>query len=446
MNGYSTNAAPALKSIVPHIEKIGSAQGDAKKAAKEHADELKKMKESAEESIKPMIERLKDNKKAIDDAKKSLKDKSDEWKKYRAEGVKALSDVNAEIAKVKAEAADIKLKFSTDRDSKLGERSVQVAEEIRKANEEIAGLKADIAKEDDPDKQKQLVDLQKNLVSLEKEREYIKSNAPQKALDEAKAYASLSDAEKIVVDSRKEEGKAIEDNSKKLAALAEKKMVLEAQANQKNVNDLRIQTGIKDGILTASIATENGKRVELRDQEAINLANDVAAKQIAMKTEAEELSRTLSAKLEIQKGHIQATSAEYSKFYEFLKTETKQSAASMIVSLNSVNSSLRETIALREKVGFSPASGTATAATVSGARALGGPVDSGKTYLVGENGPELFTPDRSGSVVRNGGFGGSPNISINLGGVVVREAADIDRIVSRVSEELSRKMDLFRNY
>ena len=49
-------------------------------------------------------------------------------------------------------------------------------------------------------------------------------------------------------------------------------------------------------------------------------------------------------------------------------------------------------------------------------------------------------------MVRNGGFGGTPNISVNLGGVVVREAADIDRIVSRVSEELARKMDLFRNY
>lgn len=147
-------------------------------------------------------------------------------------------------------------------------------------------------------------------------------------------------------------------------------MVLEAQANQKNVNDLRIFTGMKDGIMTASVEIEKGKRIELRDQEVINMANDIAAKQLAMKTEAEELSRTLAAKLEIQKGHIQATSSEYSKFYEFLKTETKQSAAAMIVSLNSVNASLRETISLREKVGFSstPATGTAN---VSGARALG---------------------------------------------------------------------------
>lgn len=37
-----------------------------------------------------------------------------------------------------------------------------------------------------------------------------------------------------------------------------------------------------------------------------------------------------------------------------------------------------------------------------GARAAGGPVSSGSTYLVGEQGPELFTPSRNGSISPNG--------------------------------------------
>jgi len=40
-----------------------------------------------------------------------------------------------------------------------------------------------------------------------------------------------------------------------------------------------------------------------------------------------------------------------------------------------------------------------------GARASGGPVSSGSTYLVGEQGPELFTPSRSGSISPNGAGG-----------------------------------------
>lgn len=51
-----------------------------------------------------------------------------------------------------------------------------------------------------------------------------------------------------------------------------------------------------------------------------------------------------------------------------------------------------------------------------GGRAAGGPVEAGKYYLVGERGPELFAPSRSGAVIPNaaslarsappGGFGG----------------------------------------
>ena len=35
------------------------------------------------------------------------------------------------------------------------------------------------------------------------------------------------------------------------------------------------------------------------------------------------------------------------------------------------------------------------------ARAMGGPVKAGNTYLVGERGPELFSPNIDGSIVNN---------------------------------------------
>jgi len=40
-----------------------------------------------------------------------------------------------------------------------------------------------------------------------------------------------------------------------------------------------------------------------------------------------------------------------------------------------------------------------------GARANGGPVSSGRTYLVGERGPELFTPSSSGGIIPNHAMG-----------------------------------------
>jgi hypothetical protein len=44
---------------------------------------------------------------------------------------------------------------------------------------------------------------------------------------------------------------------------------------------------------------------------------------------------------------------------------------------------------------------------IAGARALGGPVSGGRPYLVGEKGPELFTPRSSGRITPNNELGGS---------------------------------------
>jgi SLT domain-containing protein len=47
-------------------------------------------------------------------------------------------------------------------------------------------------------------------------------------------------------------------------------------------------------------------------------------------------------------------------------------------------------------------------------RALGGPVQSGTSYIVGERGPELFTPSSSGGITRNDQMGGGGGTNINF--------------------------------
>lgn len=48
-----------------------------------------------------------------------------------------------------------------------------------------------------------------------------------------------------------------------------------------------------------------------------------------------------------------------------------------------------------------------------GARASGGTVTGGRSYMVGEKGPELFTPGRTGSIAPSGSFGGT-NVVVNV--------------------------------
>lgn len=48
-----------------------------------------------------------------------------------------------------------------------------------------------------------------------------------------------------------------------------------------------------------------------------------------------------------------------------------------------------------------------------GFRASGGSVQAGKSYVVGERGAELFVPSSNGTIVPNGGAGGTINITVN---------------------------------
>jgi hypothetical protein len=53
------------------------------------------------------------------------------------------------------------------------------------------------------------------------------------------------------------------------------------------------------------------------------------------------------------------------------------------------------------------------ALSIAGARADGGPVSQGQTYLVGERGTELFVPNTNGAIVPNNKLGGG-NVTVNL--------------------------------
>jgi hypothetical protein len=62
-------------------------------------------------------------------------------------------------------------------------------------------------------------------------------------------------------------------------------------------------------------------------------------------------------------------------------------------------------------------------------RQLGGPVMGGTPYIVGENGPELFTPNTTGSITRNGDLGGGGTTNVNFT-IVANDTADFDQLLT----------------
>jgi TP901 family phage tail tape measure protein len=115
--------------------------------------------------------------------------------------------------------------------------------------------------------------------------------------------------------------------------------------------------------------------------------------------------------------------------------------------LNAVTASARN---LASKLTFGLIGGSDKGG-VDGARAGGGPVRAGGTYLVGERGPELFTPGRSGAISPYGGYAaaragsasggarsGPSNITVNVGAPVINAGGitNVDALARKLMDTL----------
>ena len=77
---------------------------------------------------------------------------------------------------------------------------------------------------------------------------------------------------------------------------------------------------------------------------------------------------------------------------------------------------LERAVTLIETISAGSNTAAVDAMRFRGGRAAGGPVAGGSTYLVGERGPELFTPGTSGTITPNNALGGSTSITVNVNG------------------------------
>jgi tape measure domain-containing protein len=62
-------------------------------------------------------------------------------------------------------------------------------------------------------------------------------------------------------------------------------------------------------------------------------------------------------------------------------------------------------------------------------RALGGPVMGGTPYIVGESGPELFVPNTTGSITRNGDLQGGKAVTVNFS-IIANDTTGFDELLT----------------
>lgn len=132
--------------------------------------------------------------------------------------------------------------------------------------------------------------------------------------------------------------------------------------------------------------------------------------------------------------NFDAVIAGFNDLLDFIEGVAKR----IKTALDDVGAAIRSAVGLSESnpgTAGAAAAGAAIGSSIAGQRAMGGPVAAAKTYLVGERGPELFTPNVSGNITdarttaamsrapaRAGGGGGAPNIT--FGNIIIQGGAN----------------------
>jgi hypothetical protein len=185
---------------------------------------------------------------------------------------------------------------------------------------------------------------------------------------------------------------ALEDQQGELSALTEDWQTLLGVLDTREAFDNLAES--LDAVFTAGVAAFSGTAQEVRD---FNSAQQDAIEQIADLAVALDLTfgEQNMLKIFVDSGDLIAAG-------EYLKT-------------------------LAEGFGVDLGFGIG----IVGARAAGGPVSGGQSYLVGEKGPEIFTPSSSGMITANSAIGGGNTLIVNVQGAdpqaVVKALQDYNR-------------------
>jgi phage-related protein len=92
--------------------------------------------------------------------------------------------------------------------------------------------------------------------------------------------------------------------------------------------------------------------------------------------------------------------------------------ANLVDNVNKAFNAIKNIVNFIKNNPVTQAIGGAIESVFGGGRANGGPVSGGTSYLVGERGPEIFTPRSNGSIIPNGAMGGGTVINLNVSGAI----------------------------
>ncbi len=331
-----------------------------------------------------------------------------------AESAKKAGGSLKEVQKAEKELADNSEKL---RDTFM-DSAAKIKESAQKLRDDHNKAMADMEK-DTEKVTKAIADLKKEYGKGEVDD---KKNVAQQVIEQEN---KIADIQKKLADEKKQE-KPSQDKITELQAELDKEVAARTASAEfiksidQEVADARKYNAMTE--LEQSIADYAQRRADALQEYTDKLA-DLNAEQAlidtAKKTELETYKtaqRGIKTALNETRAYYMTVMADQTKLTDdFVKSSVER--------FGKLTEAANAAVQAMDRARSSGAGGTATKASVPPARAMGGPVSMGQTYMVGENGAEYFTPGANGFITPNNKIGGGITININ-GPVSSRDVAE----------------------
>jgi hypothetical protein len=349
------------------------------------------------------------------EARKTIEEKLTEAKKD------AVRDFVESAIKYQRQILDDEIKNAQKREDIARKNAEKIADIFRKNEQRIADAATDLSRDEadairDASRQTEDVEADSANRRLDIERNYrqglqrIQAQFNQSAADaernnDAQAFIAAIRTRDAQIDEAKR-GRENDIESAKIDASRRRdelktsldREIEDAQlANARKLEDL--QTALEREIEEQRIANEREY-----EEQTIAEQRQAEARRLAQAQELADLARHQAQKLADLQASLQA---EYETVVEYEKKKADaiiQSAIDIQNKIRSLTGAGRSSGTPTRTAG--PTGSTAPSGASRQSRANGGPVYAGQTYLVGERGPEPFTPAVNGYISPAGNFGG----------------------------------------
>jgi len=258
-----------------------------------------------------------------------------------------------------------------------------------------------------------------------------------------KAKEAFEDLNADEADSKRSLAEALIEQEQKVSDIkSELRSAERAEDTDQNASSIR---ELRASLETETKALKSAKWIQMQFKEEV-LEAERRADLTAFERQIEDIQRRrierlkehivrlqeIQLEIQAEEAKNRAIQASYAAAQANMRAESDKTKENALENISEQQKAIERLARSMDSLRSHSNSTSALPRGLSGARADGGPVGAGKSYLVGERGPEIFTPGSSGGITANHDIGGrssSPVVNVYL---------DSKQIAARVEAGMAR--------